>query len=200
MASVFDKLWEEGLIPDAPRFLKNNICYEVITGSVAYGTNLVEKSDFDIVGVGIPSKDIVFPHISGYLEGFSTSIPKFEQYQKHHINYKNQREYDITIFNIVKYFRLCMDNNPNMIDTLFVPQECIVQTNAIVQIIRENRKQFLHKGAYYKFTGYAASQLHKIKNSEKEPKDVRNFEEKHEISHDTTFSEVEEEMKKRNLI
>lgn len=167
MASVFDKLLEEGLIPSCPRFLKNNICYEVITGSVAYGANLTEKSDFDIVGVGIPSKDIIFPHTSGYIEGFSTDIPKFEQFQQHHINYKNQKEYDLTIVNIVKYFRLCMDNNPNTIDTLFVPQECITQINHIGQMIRENRKLFLHKGSYYKFSGFAISQLHKMSSNKR---------------------------------
>ena len=167
MSSIFDKLLEEGLIPSCPRFLKNNICYEVITGSVAYGTNLTDKSDFDIVGVGIPTKDVIFPHLSGYIEGFSTNIPKFEQFQQHHINYKNQKEYDVTIYNIVKYFRLCMDNNPNMIDTLFVPQECITQINHIGQMIRENRKSFLHKGSYYKFIGYATSQLHKMSSNKR---------------------------------
>jgi len=43
--------------------------YEVITGSVAYGTNLTDKSDFNIYGVGIPPKEVLYhtsrlPHSS----------------------------------------------------------------------------------------------------------------------------------------
>jgi predicted nucleotidyltransferase len=154
MASVFDKLLNKGLI-HPPHFLENNIIYEV-----------TDKSDFDIYGVGIPSKEIIFPHLGGNILGFGRQVQKFEQFQQHHIDYPSlanpDKQYDITIFNIVRYFHLLMENNPNIIDTIFVPQDCVVHINAIGSIIRENRRLFLHKGSYHKFLGYAHSQLNKM--------------------------------------
>lgn len=163
--SHFDKLLEAGLIRP-PRFLKNNVVYEVITGSMAYGTNVANKSDFDIYGVVIPLKEMIFPHLAGEIPGFGNQIQRFEQYIEHHIK-SGERDYDLTYTSIVKYFQLCMDNNPNMVDTLFVPQECITGMNAIGQMIRENRRRFLHKGCYHKFLGYAHSQLHKMTSNKR---------------------------------
>jgi hypothetical protein len=56
-----------------------------------------------------------------------------------------------------------MENNPNMIDSLFVPLNCIIHSTKIGNRVRANRQIFLHKGAYHRFRGYAASQLHKMR-------------------------------------
>lgn len=166
MASTFDRLLEGGHI-SPPRFLKNNVVYEVITGSFAYGTNVTNKSDFDIYGVVIPLKEMVFPHLGGEIPGFGNQIKRFDQYVQHHVDV-SEKSYDLTYTGIVKYFQLCMDNNPNMVDTLFVPQECITGINAIGSMIREERQRFLHKGSYHKFIGYAHSQLHKMASNKRE--------------------------------
>ncbi len=50
-----------------------------------------------------------------------------------------------------------------MIDTLFVPRRCILYSTVVGELVRENRKLFLHKGAWHKFKGYAYSQMHKMK-------------------------------------
>jgi len=57
-----------------------------------------------------------------------------------------------------------MECNPNMIDSLFVPINCITHSTQIGNLVRENRKLFLHRGAYFKFKGYCYSQLHKMSN------------------------------------
>lgn len=75
----------------------------------------------------------------------------------------NEREYDISIYSIVSYFQLCADNNPNMIDSLFVPDRCITSINNVGRVMRENRKQFLSKNSYQRLKGYAYSQLKKLK-------------------------------------
>lgn len=168
MSSHFDKLHEAGKL-NAPRFLKNNIIYEVITGSHAYGTNVSESSDLDIYGVVIPLKEMVFPHLAGEIPGFGVQIKRFEQYIQHHLEH-GVHSYDMTYTSIVKYFQLCMENNPNMVDTLFVPQECVTHMNRIGSLIRENRRRFLHKGSYHKFLGYAHSQLHKMASNKREGK------------------------------
>ncbi|MDE1971075.1 MAG: nucleotidyltransferase domain-containing protein [Patescibacteria group bacterium] len=166
--SHFDKLLEAGHI-QPPRFLKNNIIYEVITGSIAYGTNIDNVSDFDMYGVCIPLKEMIFPHLAGEILGFGRQIQRFEQYIQHHVSSGN-KSYDLTYMSIVKYFQLCMENNPNMVDTLFVPENCVTHMNAIGSMIRENRRHFLHKGSYYKFSGYAHSQLHKMSSNKREGK------------------------------
>lgn len=167
MPSTVQKLYEKGLLKQAPKFLPNNTHYEVIMGSVAYGVSN-EMSDMDIYGFCIPPKDYIFPHLRGEIVGFDDSGPRFEQFQIHHIVDPSAlagkgQEYDLAIYSIVKYFRLCMENNPNMIDSLFVPRRCILHSTALGERIREKRKLFLHKGAWHKFKGYAYSQMHKMR-------------------------------------
>lgn len=178
MSSVVQRIKKEGLVKNMPYWLPANMAYEIITGSVAYGVSS-DTSDMDISGFCIPPKDVVFPHLSGEIFGFGKQNKRFEQYIQHHIKDPSARkEYDVTIFNIVKYFQLCMDNNPNMIDTLFTPVNCIVHITSVGNIVRENRKVFLHKGAWHKFKGYAYSQLHKaeIKTPEEGSKRKANIE------------------------
>jgi uncharacterized protein len=168
MSSTVQKLVKKKLI-SPPKFLAGGIQLEVVMGSVAYGVSN-DNSDLDIYGFCIPNRGDVFPHTRGEIPGFGTQIQRFEQYQQHHIiepsalSGKGQ-EYDFTIYSIVKYFQLCMENNPNMIDSLFVPRRCILYSTQVGEMVRENRKLFLHKGAWHKFKGYAYSQLHKAQNS-----------------------------------
>jgi predicted nucleotidyltransferase len=162
MGSLIDKLTSKSLITPPP-FLKNNVHYEVLMGSVAYGVSS-DTSDMDVYGFCIPPKHLVFPHLDGEILGFGRNKKRFDQYQQHHIKDPGSRkEYDITIYSIVKYFSLCMENNPNMIDSLFVPRRCILHSSQIGEYVRENRLVFLHKGSWHKFKGYAYSQLHKMR-------------------------------------
>ncbi len=57
----------------------------------------------------------------------------------------------MTVYPIVKYFRLLMDNNPNIIDSLFVPRNCVLYSTKVGEMVRENRHIFLHKGCWAKF-------------------------------------------------
>ena len=150
---------KQGLI-SPPKWLPDHVMYETIVGSVAYGVSN-EWSDADIYGFCIPPKEVVFPHLAGEILGFGRQKKRFEQYQGHHIT-DGEKEYDITIFSIVKYFHLCMENNPNMIDSLFTPANCVLHATQVGQRVRENRRLFLHKGCWHKFKGYAYSQLHKM--------------------------------------
>jgi predicted nucleotidyltransferase len=158
-------------------------------GSVAYGVSS-DTSDMDVYGWAIPPKEVVFPHLAGEVQGFGRQHKKFEQFQKHHIYMEDElggkgREYDISIYNIIKYFQLVMENNPNMVDSLFVPQECVLHMTQVGGMVREQRKMFLHKGSWYKFKGYAYSQLHKMRT--KDPKGKRK-EIRDEFGYDVKFA------------
>jgi hypothetical protein len=102
----------------------------------------------------------VFPHTAGIISGFGSQGEVFEQWQEHHIKSPDgKKEYDFTVYNIVKYFQLCMQNNPNMLDSLFTPDNCVIHATPISKLVRDNRKMFLHKGSWHKYKGYAFSQM-----------------------------------------
>ena len=173
MSSIIKHLKKQNLI-NPPHYVHDSLQYEVMMGSIAYGVSS-NVSDIDVYGFCIPNKDIIFPHLKGEIRGFGRQIQNFDQYQQHHvIDPSNQKEYDMSIYNIVKYFQLVMDNNPNMIDSLFVPRRCILYTTKIGEMVRERRKDFLHKGCFHKLKSYAFSQMHKmrIKNPEGKRKEL----------------------------
>jgi predicted nucleotidyltransferase len=163
--STLQRLTDRALIKP-PHWLPGSVQYETIMGSVAYGVSS-ETSDVDVYGWAIPQKDDIFPHLRGEVLGFGTPRARFQQYQEHHIHDGDAlagrgRTYDLTIYGIVKFFSLAMQNNPNIIDSLFTPVNCILHSTRVGDIVRENRKLFLHKGAWSKFKNYAYSQLHKL--------------------------------------
>lgn len=160
---ILQKLRSQNLI-HPPCWLVDNTQYLTVMGSVSYGVS-GESSDVDVYGFCIPPKDLVFPHLAGEISGFGRQIERFNQWQQHHVAMPDGRDtsYDFQVFGIVRYFQLCMECNPNMIDSLFTPRRCVMHSTQVGEIVRENRKLFLHKGAWHKFRGYAYSQMHKIK-------------------------------------
>lgn len=160
---ILQKLYKEGII-QPPKWLLNSCHYLTIMGSEAYGVSS-GSSDIDIYGFCVPPRNLIFPHEAGIIPGFDTQVQGFDQWQQHHCkDVSSLKEYDFSVFSIVKFFKLCMDNNPNMIDSLFTPRRCIIHITQMGELVRENRKLFLHKGSFHKFKGYAYSQLSKIKN------------------------------------
>lgn len=161
MSSTIERLTQQGYI-QPPQWLADNVRYEALMGSQCYGV-AVDTSDWDMVGFCVPPKEVVFPHMRGIIQGFGRQQQKFVCYQKHHVQALN-KTYDLNSYNIVHYFQLCMDCNPNMIDSLFVPRECVIHSSIISEMVREKRKLFLHKGSWHRFKGYAYAQLHKMGN------------------------------------
>lgn len=145
-----------------PSWLPSSVQLLVKMGSHAYGC-ATDDSDIDLYGFAIPPLGDLLPHVRGEILGFGKQLKKFEQYGEDHIQHDGL-DYDINIYNVTKFFQLCMQNNPNMIDALFVPEDCVVGSTPLGDMVRWERRKFLHKGCYHKFLGYAHSQLKKIKN------------------------------------
>lgn len=160
MASTISKLSTCGLIRP-PAWLPDNIQFEGIQGSIAYGVS-TETSDFDVVGWCIPPKELIFPHLAGEIEGFGQQTKRFKCYQQQHVTDDVCREYDFSIYSITHYFQLTMENNPNMVASLFLPRDCILHITRVGEMVRERRHIFLHKGAWHRFKGYAYSQMSKM--------------------------------------
>lgn len=182
---LIQKLKQKGLI-HPPEWLPDNVHYLTIMGSVAYGVSS-DNSDEDIYGFCIPKKDMIFPHLRGEILGFGRQIENFEVWQEHHIQDKEtNKEHDFQIYSIVKYFSLCMECNPNMIDSLYTPSRCVLHSTAIGNMVRDNRDLFLHKGAWHRFKGYAYSQMHKMNT--KDPKSGKRKELRDKFGFDVKFS------------
>jgi predicted nucleotidyltransferase len=163
---ILQKLKSKQLFKECPDWLPDNTHYLVQTGSVAYGVSSNE-SDIDLLGFTVPRKEDVFPHLQGSIIGFGEPYKPFGTWQEHKIiDPDTSKEYDIVVHSIVKYFDLCMENNPNMIDSLFVPERCISHITTIGQMVRDNRKIFLHKGCWPRFKNYAYRQMHKLETKE----------------------------------
>lgn len=161
---------ERGLAGDAPTFLKSNVHYETIVGSHAFGvadTSVRRKvPDYDVYGFAIPPKDFIFKHLTGWIPGFGPEPPGFDQWHKHHMLESDvgagDKEWDLQIFGIVRFFELCRENNPNILDSLFTPEHCVIHSTQIGRMVRDRRRLFLSKLCWKKFRGYALAQLKKL--------------------------------------
>lgn len=158
---ILEKLLKDGLIHPPPWLDRNSCAYLTIMGSEAYGASS-GSSDIDLYGFCIPPKYLTFPHLDGTIAGFGYQQQRFEQWSQHHIQY-NAKEYDFSIYAIVKFFQLCMDNNPNMLDALFTPRRCVIHATEISDHVRANRRLFLHKGAFHKLRGFCFAQMNAIR-------------------------------------
>ncbi|WP_158520988.1 nucleotidyltransferase domain-containing protein [Fuerstiella marisgermanici] len=125
--------------------------YETLMGSTAYG---VFTDDYGrvIFGFCVPPKEDVFPHLSGEIPGFDNPRERFEQFQEAHIddpsaNNGDGCEWDFAIYSVVKYISLCLECNPNIIDSLFTPQDCVLHITKVGSMVRERRRLFFTKAA-----------------------------------------------------
>lgn len=162
--SIIKKLYKDGHLNIEQSFAVDTHL-EVLMGSTAYGSS-TKSSDKDVHAITTPPLNMVFPHLTGHLVGFDDAPQSFDNFQQHHINvYDNS--YDVVIHSIIKFFRLAMENNPNALDMLWVPDNCVLSIDDIGIYIRKNRARFLHKGSYYRFLGYAHSQFKKMENTKR---------------------------------
>ena len=119
--------------------------FEAITGSQLYGTN-TPLSDVDYRGVVVPPMRVLL-----------NPFYPFEQKDR------GFEEDDRTLYALSKFFQLCADSNPNIIELLFIPKQNIVLTTKYWDKIIQNRELFLSTKARFSFSGYAMSQLNAIK-------------------------------------
>lgn len=160
--SVIKKLYKDGHL-DIGQPWATDTHYEVIMGSTAYGV-ATDNSDMDIHAITTPPIEMVFPHLTGHIQGFDNSPPRFDNYQKHHI-LAYEKNYDVAIYSTVRMFGLAADNNPNILDMLWVPENCITHIDDVGHLIRRNRREFLHRGSLFRLMGYAHQQKQRMNNS-----------------------------------
>lgn len=118
-------------------------------GSFAHGTYIENHiDDIDILGVCIAPLNCYFG-----LNQFGSrgTIEKFED------------AYDVTVYEFLKMVSLLASQNPNVLSSLWLPDEFLILKTKEWDILRANRNLFLSKQpAYDSFTGYAHSQLKRM--------------------------------------
>ncbi len=124
------------------KWLQANTVFLTVHGSHAYGTSTPE-SDLDIRGCVVPPRE--------YNLGF---LNNFEQ--------ATQKDPDFVIFAAQKFVSLAADNNPNVLELLFVPEHCHIQVSPEFRPILENRGLFPTKRSRHSLSGFAMSQLRRI--------------------------------------
>ena len=133
----FDKIKSEG-----------RLLYEYIRGSHLYGLNN-EYSDVDTGGVFI----CTVKELLGCF-GYKPQVSDSRQ--------------DNTWYEVGELVRLLLKSNPTMLECLFVPKEKILSpVNPLMQMILDQREQFLSKQCFNPFFGYARQQIEKARGFNK---------------------------------
>lgn len=114
-------------------------------GSHAYGTNL-PTSDHDYKGFCLPPKQYYY----GYAKNFEQAEFKGDP--------------DMVVYGIGKFFKLAADCNPSILEVLFTDPADHQIITPLGQKVLDSKELFISKKAKFTFSGYAVSQLKKIKS------------------------------------
>lgn len=126
-------------------------------GSHAYGTAL-PTSDQDFRGVAIPPRE----YFLGYLHRFEQAEIKGNP--------------DVVVYDVRKFVTLAADCNPNIIELLFTDRSDWLVDDHEWYVLHRARDLFLSQKAVHTFTGYAYSQLNRIRSHREHllhPKEVQ---------------------------
>lgn len=127
--------------------LSGRVIFECRAGSFAYGTN-TEKSDIDIKGI-------------------------FTQSQKELISFKtpdlqiSDEKNDIVYYSLRRYIELASVANPNILELLFMPQDCILHSSKIFEKLKNYRNEFISHKCLETHQAYAMAQIKKAKGRNK---------------------------------
>lgn len=135
-------------IRTAQELMKDNMLVKHYAGSISYGTNL-PTSDVDFRGIfcGDP---------------VNVRTPFFTVRECEDIE-----EEDTKLLELAHFMKLCLDCNPNIIETLWVNDSDIVMRTPAYDMLREHRHALLSSKIAFTTSGYALSQLRRIKNHSK---------------------------------
>lgn len=126
-------------------WLEQNTLFLTRSGSHSYGTN-IETSDLDVKGIAHAPRS--------YYMGF---VNRFEQAEF-------REPADAVIYEIQKFFKLAADCNPNIIEVLWTDESDHLFVDPLMERIFDHREAFLSKKAKHSFSGYAISQLKRMRS------------------------------------
>ena len=144
------------------------LLYRFVRGSHSHGT-ATETSDIDTMSVYINPQT--------KLLGFTDKDDFYVADEKN----------DNVAYELGRYLKLLVKANPNMLESLFVSDDCIIYKHPIMEKIFSMRDKFLCKDALKSFTSYALEQIRKAKGYNKLCAYPENMERKQPIDFCYTF-------------
>jgi predicted nucleotidyltransferase len=132
----------------AQTLMQENTLVKHYAGSIAYGTNL-PTSDVDFRGIFCGDQ-------------INVRTPFFPVREC-----EDSLEEDTKLYELAHFMKLCLDCNPNIIETLWVDDGDIVATSDAYKHLRDNRHKLLSSKIAFTTSGYALSQLKRIKGHNK---------------------------------
>lgn len=133
---------------------ENNKIIEIKVGSHLYGTQ-TPHSDIDQAGIFLPPKKFILG--IQRVEEIDLSIK-----DKNAAGKNTQYAMDRKLYEFRKFIKLALENNPNIIEQVFVNEPNIIYINEIGKALLAQKHLFPHLGLVQKFKGYAFSQKHKM--------------------------------------
>ena len=126
--------------------LKNSgsIIFECVAGSRLYGL-ATKDSDTDIRGVFI--------------------LPKSKYYSLDYIEQVSNETNDVVYYELNKFVSLCLKNNPNFMELLYVPEELVLLEHPIFKELKNI--MFVSKLCASTYVNYAYTQIKKAKGLHK---------------------------------
>jgi hypothetical protein len=124
-----------------------SLLFECVSGSHAYGTATPE-SDLDLRGIfAIPPTDYI---------GLQAAV-----------NQVADERNDIVFYSLRRVIELLSTANPNVLELLYIPEDCIRwRTDAFDQLLR-HREHFISQQCVQTHIGYALSQIKKARGQNK---------------------------------
>lgn len=118
-------------------------------GSIAHGTYIPSDNpnsidDKDIMGVCVADESVYY------------GLQRFEQKDV------QLKEWDSVVYEIRKFFKLLLKQNPNVIGMLWLREKDYIHISDSGRLILENRPLFVSKAAYHSFIGYAHGQIREM--------------------------------------
>ena len=126
----------------------DNILIKHYAGSLAYGTNL-PTSDVDIRGIFCANREFI-------------TLPWL---QCNEVNVVEEE--DTKLYELSKFMQLYTGANPNIIETMFVDESDIIESDAGYELFKENAYELLSSKIAFTFSGYALAQLKRMKGHKK---------------------------------
>jgi predicted nucleotidyltransferase len=134
--------------------------FEGKSGSHLYGTS-TPTSDVDYVGIVMPPEDCIFGLLK--VEEINLDIKSKSESGKN-----NKDAIDRKFYELRNFAKLALQNNPNILEILWVNSESIIFKNEYYDMLHSNAQLFLNKESVFtRFISYSSSQKHKMVIKEK---------------------------------
>ena len=128
----------------------NLLIYSYIRGSHAYGLQKEDgSSDIDTASVFIEPNEWVL--------GLGLDVQ--EQIQ--------DERGDNVWYSLKKFMNMLLSSNPTVLESLFIPDRCILYEHPIMTEIKKHRDKFITKACFKPFLGYAYEQIKKARGLHK---------------------------------